>query len=458
MSTFDATVDLPVSAQEAFRWHERPGAFARLAPPGDGVRVLSGGGDLASAAPFELAVPIGPFSLRWVGHHCDFRAGEQFCDVLDSGPFASWRHTHRFLPTGAESCRLVDHIEYRPHLGRLGALVAGSKIAGQLRRLFAHRHRRTAADLQRHHAQQGATPWRVALSGATGLIGRTLTDFLGGGGHRVQALVRRAARVGSDEIAWDPQGGQLDTAALAGCSAVVHLAGCGISAQRWSPAYKDLIRSSRVAATHQLCTALAAMSNPPRTLLCASAIGWYGDRGDEELDERSAAGTGFLSTVCQEWEEATAPARAAGIRVVLLRTGIVLAAGGGALRSMLPALRAGVGGRLGSGRQWMSWIALDDAIGAIHHLLASESVHGAVNLVAPHPCTNRDFTATAARALHRPAVLPVPGALVRLALGEMGQSLLLGGARIRPRVLVDSGFRFLQPELPGALHVELGLD
>jgi uncharacterized protein (TIGR01777 family) len=456
MSTFSATLDLAVSAQEAFRWHCRPGAFARLAPPGGGVRVLSGGGALDSEEPFEIAVPFGPFPLRWVGHHCDYRADEQFCDVLDHGPFAAWRHTHRFLATGAQSCQLVDHIVYQAHLGWCGALVAGGMIRRQLQRLFAHRHRRTAADLMRHHAHQGGL-WRVALSGASGLVGGALTAFLGGGGHRVQALVRRSARVGSDEIAWDPHSGSLDRAALAGCSAVVHLAGCGISARRWSPAYKAAIRSSRVDATRTLCTALAAMSTPPRTLLCASAIGWYGDGGDAELDESAPAGSGFLSTVCRDWEEATAPARAAGIRVVLLRTGIVLAADGGALRTMLPMFRAGLGGRLGGGRQWMSWITLDDVVGAIHHLLANESVHGAVNLVAPLPCTNRDFTATLARALQRPALLPVPGGLVRLAMGEMGQTLALDGARIVPRVLLESGFRFLHGDLAGALTAELGL-
>jgi hypothetical protein len=330
-------------------------------------------------------------------------------------------------------------------------------IERQLRRLFAHRHRRTAADLERHHAHQGSGPWRVALSGASGLIGSALTAFLGGGGHRVQALVRRSPRAGSDEIAWDPQGGTIDGAALEGCSAVVHLAGCGISARRWTPAYKELIRSSRVDATRQLCTALAGMRNPPRTLLCASAIGWYGAHGDAEFDESAASGDGFLSTVCREWEEATAPARSAGIRVVQLRTGIVLAAEGGALRSMLPAFRAGLGGRLGGGRQWMSWIALDDVVGAIQHLLANASVHGAVNLVAPQPCTNRDFTAALGRVLHRPALLPVPGSLVRLAMGEMGQALALDGARIRPRVLLESGFQFRHGDLAGALTAELGL-
>ncbi len=457
MSSFSATLDLAVSASAAFRWHCLPGAFARLAVPGGGVRVLSGGGALDSAAPFTVALPFGPLRLRWVGHHCGYRAGEQFCDVLDHGPFAAWRHTHRFIATGAQSCQLVDQIEYRAHLGWCGALVAGGMIRRQLRRLFAHRHRRTAADLERHHAQQGSAPWRVALSGASGLLGSALAAFLGGGGHRVQPMVRRPGRPGSDEISWDPQRGSLDVAALEGCSAVVHLAGCGISDRRWSPAYREAIRSSRVAATRQLCTALASMGKPPPTLLCASAIGWYGNGGDDELDESAPAGSGFLAALCRDWEEATAPARSAGIRVVHLRTGIVLAADGGALNAKLPVFRAGLAGRLGSGRQWMSWIALDDVVGANQPLLASASVHGAVNLVAPAPCTNRDFTATLAGVLHRPALLPVPGALVRWGLGEMGQALVLAGARIRPRVLVGSGFRFRHGELAAALAAELGL-
>jgi hypothetical protein len=198
------------------------------------------------------------------------------------------------------------------------------------------------------------------------------------------------------------------------------------------------------------------MTKPPSVLLCASGSGWYGDRGDELLDEQSSAGTGFLGEVCRDWEEATAPARDAGVRVVRMRIGTVLSADGGALTAMLPAFRMGCAGRIGSGRQWVSWIALDDLVGAMHHLLFADDVQGAVNMASPNPCTNADFTATLAQALRRPAVLPMPAGLVRLLFGDMGQALLLSGARLRPAVLETTGFRWLTPRLTDALRIELG--
>jgi uncharacterized protein (TIGR01777 family) len=294
-------------------------------------------------------------------------------------------------------------------------------------------------------------PLRVLLSGAGGLIGSALQPVLTAAGHEVVKLVRRTVTAGEAARSWDPATGQLDPASLAGFQSIIHLAGEPIVG-RWSKEKKRRIRNSRVGATGLLARSLASLPSPPESLLCASAIGIYGDRGDEELDEHSRAGEGFLADVGREWEAATEPAARAGIRVVHLRFGVVLSSAGGALAKMLPPFRAGLGGRLGNGRQYMSWVTLDDAASAIHHILTCKELSGAVNVVAPQPVTNREFTASLGRALSRPALLPVPAVVLRILLGEMAGSLLLAGARVLPRKLMRHGYRFRHAGLEEALR------
>ena len=295
---------------------------------------------------------------------------------------------------------------------------------------------------------------RVAVTGATGLVGSALTPLLAGGGHEAVALRRAAA--GGGGPSWDPATGALSAGALDGVDAVVHLAGENVAGGRWTAARKARIRDSRVAGTRQLAAALAALPQPPKTLIAASAIGFYGDRGDERLDEAAPPGADFLADVCQQWEAAAAPARDAGMRVVHLRIGIVLTPAGGALRQMLPPFRMGVGGVIGSGRQYMSWVALDDVLGGILHALRAGDLAGPVNLVAPHPVTNAEFTKTLGRVLRRPAFLPLPAFGARLAFGEMADALLLSSARVEPARLRASGFEFDYPDLEAALRHLLG--
>jgi uncharacterized protein (TIGR01777 family) len=290
---------------------------------------------------------------------------------------------------------------------------------------------------------------KIAVSGSTGLIGQALVPLLTSGGHTVLRLVRRDAATG--EIAWHPEQGVLDPNALVGVDGVVHLAGENI-AGRWTAAKKERIRKSRVAGTTFLAERMAACPKPPKVLVCASAIGIYGNRGDQELDEQSPAASDFLAEVCTAWEAAAEPARKKGIRVVHLRFGIVLSARGGALRKMLLPFQLGMGGPIGSGRQFMSWVALDDVVGAIQHALSQESLSGPANTVAPAPVTNREFTRTLGRVLGRPTVLPMPAFAVKLLFGEMGESLLLGGQRVKPTRLLASGYRFRFAELEGALR------
>ncbi|MGW2100490.1 TIGR01777 family oxidoreductase [Streptomyces olivaceoviridis] len=291
---------------------------------------------------------------------------------------------------------------------------------------------------------------RIAVAGASGLIGSALVRSLTADGHEVVRLVRREPR-GADEVRWDPERGRVDAAGLTGCDVVVNLAGAGVGERRWTPEYKRLLRDSRVLGTAALAKAVASLPRPPRVFVNGSAIGFYGDTGDRVVDEDAPPGDGFLSALCVEWEEAAAPVTEAGVRTVFLRTGLVVARGGGAWGRLFPLFRAGLGGRLGDGRQYWSYIALHDEVAAIRHLIDGEGLSGPFNLTAPQPLTNGEITEAMARVLHRPAVFAVPAPVLRAALGEMAGDVL-GSQRVVPRRLLESGFRFAFPGIDEAIR------
>ncbi len=293
----------------------------------------------------------------------------------------------------------------------------------------------------------------IAITGSRGLLGSALTLFLTGRGHRVIGLVRATAGTQGN---WNPSQGLIDPERLGTVHAVVHLAGENIAAGRWTSTRKAAIRTSRVDATRALAESLARLRPRPAVLVSASAVGFYGHRRAELLTEDSAKGAGFLADVCEDWEAATGPAAQAGMRVVQLRFGMVLSAAGGALAKMLMPFRLGVGGRIGSGKQFMSWISIEDAVGAIHHALSDQALRGPVNVVAPEPVSNAEFTRTLARALRRPALVPLPAFAARLAFGEMADALLLSSTRVMPARLQAHGFAFQFPALAGALEHLVG--
>jgi uncharacterized protein (TIGR01777 family) len=295
---------------------------------------------------------------------------------------------------------------------------------------------------------------RILVSGSSGLVGSALTRVSRGEGDEVLRLVRRPAKA-DDEVSWDPSTDTApDLAAIEGADAVVHLAGAGVGDHRWTDSYKREIRESRVRSTTLLATTLARLEHPPRVLLSGSAVGYYGAADDNEVDENSPAGNDFLASVCQEWEAAAAPAADAGIRTVFLRSGIVLSTRGGALGKVLPLFRAGLGARLGSGKQYVSWIARPDHVSALRFLLTADDVSGAVNLTAPNPVTNADYTKEIAAAVRRPAWLISPAGALRLALGEFADTVLTG-QRVLPTRLLAAGFTFGYPQLGGALRALL---
>ena len=297
----------------------------------------------------------------------------------------------------------------------------------------------------------------VLMTGSSGLLGSALRSFLGESGQPVRRLLR-APSAEANTTFWDPADGTFADGAFDGIDAVVHLAGENIAGGRWTAARKARIRDSRVNDTRRVCERLAGLDSPPQVLVAASAIGFYGDRGDDELDESAASGHGFLSEVCRAWEAAATPARERGMRVVHLRTGIVLSRSGGALAKMLPPFKLGVGGVLGSGSQYMSWVALDDMLAIVRHVLTDDALCGPVNAVAPQAVTNRQFTECLGRVLRRPTVLPMPAFAARLAFGEMADALLLSGTRVVPAALRATGFEFAYPNLEAALRHELGRD
>jgi uncharacterized protein (TIGR01777 family) len=459
---FSRRITLPVSAAEAFAWHERPGAFVRLTPPWERVVVASHTGGIRPGAVVVLKTKVGPLWLPWIARHTEYEPGRLFRDVQDKGPFAFWDHRHEFSPSGDASCELHDNIAYRVPMGSLGRALGGGTIRGKLERMFAYRHRVTLGDLTMHARYAGVVRRRVLISGASGLIGSQLAAMLATGGHEVARLVRRAPGTpcGPGEIAWNPATDSIDADAVRAFDpdAVIHLAGRPV-ATRWTSRAKAEIRDSRVRGTGLLARTLKLLgpsARGERALLSASGVSVYGATGDRVCDEHAPGGSGFLADVAREWEQATAPAREGGVRVVLLRIGWVLSPAGGALGAMLPAFRAGLGAVAGDGRQFVPWISIDDCCGAIVHALLTAGVRGPVNVVGPASATARDFARTLAGALRRPCALSMPAWAVRGLLGEFGEQALLAGQRCVPRRLSESGYVFRHADLRGALEHVLG--
>lgn len=451
---FTATSRIPVPAQELYDWHLRGGAFRRLSPPWDVARTVRCDRPLRDGAVREVAVSIGPFSVRWIARHDRFEPGLSFRDVQERGPFRAFRHTHRFEPVeGGRGARLVDEIEFEPPFSAgLPGVRAIAGIESRLARMFRFRHAVTAFDLERHERYRERPRLRVAVTGASGFLGRALCALLEGGGHTVSPVVRRAPREG--EIGWDPARGTIEPSDWEGLDAVVHLAGENIAGGRWTTAVKRRIRDSRVGSTTLLAETLAGLERPPAAFVAASAVGFYGDRR-EPVDEDAAPGEGFLPRTCVEWEGALDAASRAGVRTVAVRIGAVLGAAGGALAKMRLPFSLGVGGPVGDGRQPFPWIGHHDVVGVLHDALF-EPWSGPVNAVAPAADTSASFARALGATLRRPAFLPLPAFAVRALFGEMGRAVLLEGAPVVPARLRAAGFSFRHPRLEDVLAFELG--
>ncbi|NEE01464.1 TIGR01777 family protein [Phytoactinopolyspora halotolerans] len=434
---------MPASVEGVFAWHARPGAISRLTPPWQPVRVAEEALSLRDGRA-RLRLPGG---LTWAAAHQPdgYDPPRQFVDQLASSPFSrvlSWRHTHEFTPDDGGT-RVTDVVET-------------SVPEAVLRSMFRYRHAQLAEDLA---AQERSRRWQtdaltVAITGSSGLVGTAVAALLSTAGHRVIRLVRRSPR-GQDERQWNPE--SPDTDLLAGVDAVIHLAGASIGG-RFTESHKREIRDSRIGPTHRLAQAAAAAPSGPHVFVSASAIGFYGShRGDELLTEDHERGDGFLADVVADWEAATAPAAGSGIRCVQVRTGIVQTPRGGTLQLLYPMFFAGLGGRLGDGTQWLSWIGIDDLADIYLRSVCDADLHGPLNAVAPTPVRNAEYTRTLARVLRRPALVPVPGLGPRLLLGQEGaEELALASQRVAPGVLAGASHVFRHPDLEHALRHVLG--
>ncbi len=426
-----------------------------MLPPWQSIEVLSRRGGIAAGARTILRVPVGPLRLTWSAVHRASEEGTGFIDEQTRGPFRRWQHSHFLEPHGPERCILRDHVAYELPLGGLGLLAAGGYVARELDRLFTYRHAVLQGDMALLARLPEASPLRIAVTGASGMIGRALRPLLTSMGHEVVSVVRRRPR--EQEIFWKPSQGTVEAAAFEGVDAVIHLAGENIAGSRWSESVKQRIRQSRVRGTKLLAETLASLERPPRVLISASGINYFGDRGDELLPDDAPGGRGFLPEVVRGWEDGARAADAAGIRTVHLRFGPVFTPAGGFLDRLMLPFRLGLGGKIGAGQQWVSWVAIDDVVGGIYWALMNESLAGGINLAAPEPVRNEELTRTLARVLHRPAPFTVPPAALRLALGrEMADELVLSSVRAVPRRLLDSGYRFRYPHLEPALRHLLG--
>ena len=456
MSTLNQRSEMPVSADELSAWHFREGALTRLIPPWENARVIRTSGPLANGSLVVIELRKGPVKIHWYAIHDRVEPGKGFRDTQQKGPFHKWVHEHRFQPLESGKSTLEDCVNYQEPFPPLGRWFGAGFIRGELNRQFQFRHARTFNDLRRGAERNNGAPKTVAISGATGMVGRQLAGFLSCAGDTVRRIVRTTKGARDGDILWNQTSGEFDLAKLEGCDAVVHLAGENIAGGRWTDQRKKLILSSRVDGTRQLCQALARLKNKPKVLICASGVGFYGAGDDKQFDETSALGKGFLAQICKEWESATQAASDAGIRVVYMRIGIVISAQGGVLAKLLTPFLFGAGGPIAGGRQGMSWIALDDLIAAITFAIDNENISGALNATAPAPLSNRDFGLVLARVLHRPFLAPLPAFVVRAIFGEMGEELLLQGAFVQPKKLLEHGFRFDFPKLESVLRFELG--
>ena len=444
---YSSVIDAPI--YEVFDWHTRPGAFTRLTPPWSPMRLIVEADSLENGRA-ELGLPGG---LRWVADHQpdDYDPPRRFVDAIGSDGLASlpaklavrWRHTHDFEEVDGHRTRVID---------RVATPVPGAA----LRSMFRYRHQQLADDIAAHReaAAHGLAPITVAITGASGLVGSQLAAFLSTGGHRVIRLVRHAATK-PDERQWDPD--SPDPGLLAGIDAVIHLAGASI-AGRFNDGHRAAIRGSRIGPTRRLAELIAESSEAPKVLVSASAVGYYGyDRGDETLTEDSGRGEGFLADVVADWEDATIPAEQAGTRVVKVRTGIVQSPAGGTLRLLRPLFAAGLGGRLGTGQQWMSWIGIDELVDVYHRALWDTDLSGPVNAVAADPVRNVEYTRVLAQVLHRPAVLPVPSLGPQILLGDQGaRELALASQRVLPARLQQADHHFRRSTLEQTLRHLLG--
>ncbi len=448
---FVTRVRLKETPEAVFEWHQGRGVVERLTPPWIAYDHLVRRGGLEVGATTSMTLKWGPFSVDWHSVHTRCVEGSLFTDTMEKGPFHSFEHTHCFEAAEGGGCLLTDSLSYRLPVDRLSHPVMGSVVERDLERMFRYRHLITARDIASRMADGSASLKTVVVSGASGVIGSVLVPWLRSQGHRVLTLVRRKT-VGDMEIFWDPARGILDPMSLEGCDVIIHLAGENIGDGRWTPEKRARIIRSRVDGTALLARTASRLEQAPPLFLCASAVGYYGNRHGVAVTESDPSGEAFISEVCRQWEAAAeAHWTRPGGRLVILRIGVVLTPSGGAMKRLLPLFKMGLGGGFGRGDQYMSWVSMEDVLGAMAHIMGTPDLSGPVNLTAPHPLTNRRVTEALARGVHRSVFINLPSGLVTAMFGDMGREVLLDGVKALPHALLQSGYQFIHPTLDALL-------
>jgi len=450
---FKKTTIINVPVQRLFQWHERKGAVSRLTPPWIDIRLIHHTGGINVRAKVKFILKFFKISFVWKAEHIEYQKNKFFKDMQVKGPFAIWMHSHLFESHKKNQSVMEDKVEFRLPFGISGKIFL-SLIQKNLERVFAYRHRILKNDLENQPEPQKKLT--ILISGASGTLGSVIVPFLQTRGHRVIKLVRKKPVSSNDEVFWDPYNSELILDDIRDIDAVINLNGIDILGSRWTEKQKQKISNSRTLPTSLLAEKIGSLDKKPRVFISSSAIGFYGQGGEKELSEDSDAGNNFISRVCKSWEKASLNARNAGIRTVQIRIGIVLTPAGGALKKMALPFKLGLGARISHGKQYMSWISIDDVTGAINHILFDDSIQGPVNVCAPNPVTNAEFTKELGRIFKRPAFFVIPEFAVKMIWGQMGEETTLASARVCPGKLLKTGYKFRHTTLLQALKHLLG--
>jgi len=448
-SKYTSTTNIQSDAHTAFAWHEREGALQRLTPPWEKIELLEKNDGIDVGATCTINVGTGFFSIPWQAEHVEYYKDKHFKDRQNSGPFALWEHSHDFSENNGVTT-ITDTVDYRLPLHPVSSPIIGKFIKKKLDKMFSYRRNVSKNDIEIIN-KYNPSKKTIVISGSSGVVGSALIPYLQTQGHSIIRMVRNEKQLCIGDVCWNPNADIIEDK-FEHADVVIHLAGEPIGDENWTNEKKLSIVDSRVRSTSLLAKCLAQMENPPKLLICASAIGYYGDRGEEVIDEESSTGKDFISHVCYQWEKAAKPAEDRGIRVVYLRIGVALTPSGGALKKMMLPFSLGLGSVIGSGKQYLSWVSLDDVLYAITHIIETPSIKGAVNLTSPNPVRWGEFADIFAKILHRPRFLRVPEWLIRLVYGQMGREVLLSGANVKPKKLLESGFMFRYSSLEDALR------
>jgi uncharacterized protein (TIGR01777 family) len=456
MKSYVKKLKYDVSVESAFTYYERPDAFIRIMPPWDKIKILEQKGSIHDGDFLRFNIYKGPIFREWLAVLHGYEKNKHFCDIQEKGPFKYWEHNHNFSAIGNEQCEIEEAITYELPLESVTDSLLGSTLERKLDDLFKYRRDTIVNDIFLHNRYKGK-PLKILIAGSSGLVGSQLVPFLTLAGHEVVKLTRASGKTDEHSVVWRPEQSQLDPRICEGYDVIINLCGAGIADKRWTDERKKEIIDSRVLPTKLLANVISRLKNPPKVFINASATGYYGNRGDENITEESAPGAGFLAKVCREWEDAASALKnSSTTRVVFLRTGVVLTPAGGALGKMLPPFYAGLGGVIGSGEQFISWIGIDDLIGIIQEAIINDRLSGPINGVAPNPVNNKDFTNVLGNVINRPTVLNLPKIATKLVFGEMGEEMLLSGAKVLPKKVEEVGYPFLYPYLEPALRHLLG--